>query len=1440
MRFRNWLRNLNSGVGKTTRRAQQVRMQAAESLEQRTLPAVSILLTGTELCVESDDGDNISISAFNGNVVVQTAAPGGQLFPSSAVGSLPASSVTSLIIKGGDQENTIDLSGVRAADFTGLTQIRVEGDNGDDLITGSPDIANALIGQDGNDTLTGGTSNDTLDGGDGRDSITADAGNDSVLGGDGSDSITTGDGNDTVDAGNGQDSVSLGNGDDSIFAGNGEDSILGEAGNDTLNGDGGTDTVLGGDGDDSILGGEFADSLFGDAGNDTINGQGGNDSIDGGLGNDSIRGAAGNDSIDGNFGDDNINGELGLDTINGGDGNDTIQGGGGNDVVSGDAGNDIIRGQAGNDTVTGGGGADQIDGGDGEDLVRTFAPNAVPLPSVSIDDASRVEGNPISPFGLTQTYTTSVDFQQAITSNDFDGDGDVDILVAGQSFGNNQSFAQVMLNNGTGAFSQGTILPPPVTNFRNGTDAVSADYDGDGDNDIVISDNFNDEVLLYLNNGDSTFAAATPLPLPLFAFTEGLATGDLDGDGDQDFATANGFDGSVSIFSNDGTATFTRSDLSITGFLNSQVMDIIADDLDNDGDLDLAVSINSFFFGTTVDVAIILNFGSGAFAVSSQIDFIANNNTFQLDELVTLDIDNDGDRDLALGDGFTDQVHILRNDGGGGFTFLTSLSANTNAFNLYLASGDFNLDGNEDLVSVTNFGNFNQSLSVFFSNGDGTFDVPVLVSLPGTFNSGGPVLARDLNGDGALDLAIASEFFTNELFILLNTTPTNIPQVTLAITLSQPSTVPVTVSYSTGGGTASANSDYVATTGVVTFLPGETVKNVTVRVRVDRTPEPTENFFVTLTSATNAIIADGQGQVRLIDDDGGPAVTFLTINNLTLDPEGNNGVTNATLTVTLSGAANTTPVTVDFATADGSAVANSDYTPVTGQLVFAPGVLTQTITIPVFADGRFEPNENFVINLSNPVGAILVSTRSTVTIVDDDATPGNPTLLGGNGNDTLVGAEGNELLNGGAGNDLINAGDGADTLLGGLGDDTLNGEAGDDSLNGQGGHDILNGGEGNDLLGFNGNGQGNDTAIGGNGFDQMVVNGNGATNNFVISANTGLLQVVDGSGSITADKDIRGVIVNGGNGDDSFTITGSLAGVTATQLELHGDGGNDTIIGTGATLGTVRLLIDGGAGDDTVAGTNSDDTIQGGLGNDFLVGGLGHDTMDGGDGADTLKGQDGNDSVSGGNGTDLVQGDAGNDFAAGNAGEDLVLGGDGNDTLQGNDGNDTLNGQAGDDSLSGSVGQDILAGGLGNDTLDGGRNDDTINGQAGNDVIRGDHGDDRIDGGEGNDSINGGDGNDSILGQAGNDLINGGDGDDTINSDGGDDTVVGGDGRDNIAAGAGNDVVLGEDGDDTINGQGGLDTVAGNQGADTIADPASEIIEPFILSQAVLDALNAL
>jgi len=88
------------------------------------------------------------------------------------------------------------------------------------------------------------------------------------------------------------------------------------------------------------------------------------------------------------------------------------------------------------------------------------------------------------------------------------------------------------------------------------------------------------------------------------------------------------------------------------------------------------------------------------------------------------------------------------------------------------------------------------------------------------------------------------------------------------VSLSEPSPGPVTVNFSTRNDSAQAGTDYVATSGTLTFAPGEVTKQITVLVNGDTQAEPIEVFFVDLSNASGGVIGDTEGLGRIFDDDG--------------------------------------------------------------------------------------------------------------------------------------------------------------------------------------------------------------------------------------------------------------------------------------------------------------------------------------------------------------------------------------------------------------------------------------------------------------------------------------------------------------------------------------------------------------------------------------------
>ncbi|MBO9769437.1 MULTISPECIES: putative Ig domain-containing protein [Xanthomonas] len=204
---------------------------------------------------------------------------------------------------------------------------------------------------------------------------------------------------------------------------------------------------------------------------------------------------------------------------------------------------------------------------------------------------------------------------------------------------------------------------------------------------------------------------------------------------------------------------------------------------------------------------------------------------------------------------------------------------------------------------------------------------------------------------------------------------------TFTVSLSAPAGAGgVSFDLATADGTATAGVDYAASSLTRTIPAGSSSATFTVLVNGDTLAEPDETFFVNVSNVTGATVSDGQGLGTIVNDDAQPA---LSIDDVSVN-EGNSGTTTATFTVSLSAASGQT-VTVNYATADGTATAGSDYVARSGTLSFAPGVTAQGVAVTVNGDTAVEPNETFSVGLSGASNATIARATGTGTILNDDA-----------------------------------------------------------------------------------------------------------------------------------------------------------------------------------------------------------------------------------------------------------------------------------------------------------------------------------------------------------------------------------------------------------------------------------------------------------------------
>jgi hypothetical protein len=568
-------------------------------------------------------------------------------------------------------------------------------------------------------------------------------------------------------------------------------------------------------------------------------------------------------------------------------------------------------------------------------------------------------------------------------------------------------------------------------------EVVTGDFNNDGTLDLVTANIGDNTLSALLGNGDGTFqpAKTSPTGIPAGIWQQSLAVGDFNDDGMLDVASGNndyyhnyyggtGGDG-VSILLGNGDGTF-KPDVPLPGYGGWWF--VATGDLNGDNKVDIVVTSNraaGSMGGTGVYVLLGRGDGTFAYVPAPQQSSYGPESYYTP---VLADFNRDGKMDVGVptGWGFEALVKVYLGNGDGTLArprdVVTSSSANQYAETMAVTVGDFNGDSRLDLVTR----NSNNSESLVLGNGDGTFQAWQSIAAWGA--------AGDVNGDGALDLVLGAGAFLGHgdgsfatwvggagssavladfnadgrldaagpdgsggLSVSINDGNWSFPppavsvsdatvtegntgtvNATFTLTLSHASDVDVTVHYATADITATAGGDYTAASGAVTIPAGQTSRTFTVAVNGDRLAEPSETFSVNLIDSTNATIRDGQGIGTILDNE--PRVSINNVNK----KEGNGGTTPFTFTVRLS-AAYDQAVTVNYATASGTATAGTDYLSKTGALTFAPGETSKTISVAVKGDKQKEPNEAFFLDLSGASSNALIGlARGIGTILNDD------------------------------------------------------------------------------------------------------------------------------------------------------------------------------------------------------------------------------------------------------------------------------------------------------------------------------------------------------------------------------------------------------------------------------------------------------------------------
>lgn len=547
--------------------------------------------------------------------------------------------------------------------------------------------------------------------------------------------------------------------------------------------------------------------------------------------------------------------------------------------------------------------------------------------------------------------TTAVLNPFHILAADLNADGKQDLVTTG--FPDKVS---VQIGNGNGTFQSPvtyTVGPGPRT-------LGIADFNSDNKLDVAVTNSGDSTVVsLLIGNGDGTLQAAVPINIGMRP--QGMAVGDLNGDNKPDLVVAATSDNAVVVLIGNGNGTFQAPVPYPTG--GNQALDVSLADFNGDAKLDV-VAVHAL---APHSYAILRGVGDGTLQAADVK--LARINSFSP---FTADFDVDGKPDLAIVNNALDLVDVFLNSPS---ARPVNISATQGIAATIQVATFIDYDTTKTAGSFTasiNWGDGTApSAGTIAANGSGGFNVTGTHTYanPGTFNV--DVQVADSNNNFARTRSTATVKATTTTAVTTSVNPSDFGQ-----------SVTFTATVTSGAGTPTGSvqfKDNGTNLGTAVTLNGSGVTTLNTPALTVGTHTITVEYGGATTFAPSTGTLSGGQVVR--------PIPTLSINDVSI-VEGDTGTKLLNFTVTLSAASNLT-ATVNFATADGSATAGSDYQAANGTLTFNPGDTTKTIAITINGDTINGEDETFLVNLSNPVNATISDNQGVGTIENDDA----PVLL---------------------------------------------------------------------------------------------------------------------------------------------------------------------------------------------------------------------------------------------------------------------------------------------------------------------------------------------------------------------------------------------------------------------------------------------------------------